>query len=102
MKVIRSKLRKAREAQVGWWRVRRRLSEVRALRRELIELKGGRCTKCGCRRFRELQFHHVDPATKRFCLTICQLWRSRKEIDKEVAKCTLLCGLCHKAHHAVA
>ena len=62
---------------------------------QLVGLLGGRCELCGydlC--LRALQFHHVDPATKRFNIAggHCRSWTS---LAAEVQKCALLCATCH-------
>jgi len=71
----------------------------------LVELKGGRCEKCGYdKSMSALDFHHVDPAEKRFgicqaCLIFSDL--SFKElVIPEVGKCRLLCSNCHREEHA--
>jgi len=54
---------------------------------------GGRCAVCGA--VENLQFDHVDPATKLF--TIAGSYRpTRAKFDAEVAKCQLLCVPHHK------
>jgi hypothetical protein len=62
---------------------------------QLAGLLGGRCELCGYDRcLRALQFHHVDPATKRFNIAggHCRSWKS---LAAEVQKCALLCATCH-------
>lgn len=45
-----------------------------------------------------LHFHHVDPATKTF--TIADgLGNTRAAIDRELAKCVVLCRPCHEERH---
>ncbi|MEJ7784922.1 MAG: hypothetical protein WKF96_08975 [Solirubrobacteraceae bacterium] len=68
----------------------------RRIKRLLVAEAGGACLACGygdCAA--ALQFHHVDPATKRFALSAGGLARALDEIRAEAAKCVLLCATCH-------
>lgn len=62
-----------------------------------IELLGGVCAECGS--MDDLQVDHVDPSTKLF--DVKQLLYKRRldapEVLDELAKCQLLCRLCHEA-----
>lgn len=69
---------------------------ARYLRRRadaLVQL-GGRC-KCGSTT--DLQFDHINPATKLHNLTTMFSKSSQTQIDEELAKCQLLCKECHEA-----
>jgi Helix-turn-helix domain len=69
---------------------RRRLKEI------LVEEAGGCCHICGYSRcVAALEFHHVDPATKKFGLATRGLTRSLERCRKEASKCVLLCATCH-------
>ena len=62
----------------------------------LIAEAGGACVACGYDACQEaLQFHHLDPATKRFALGGRGLTRSMDVLRAEAAKCVLLCARCH-------
>lgn len=62
----------------------------------LIAEAGGRCRCCGYDRCAAaLQFHHVDPATKRFGVGSRGLARSIETLRAEAAKCVLVCANCH-------
>lgn len=63
----------------------------------LINRSGGGCTKCGYNKSqRALTFHHLDPTKKLFGLSLNNLWSKTMEvIEKEYAKCVLLCMNCH-------
>lgn len=69
-----------------------RRRRVKAL---LIEEAGGGCSICGYdRSVAALQFHHLDPSTKRFGIghgTTLSLAVTRAEAEK----CVLLCANCH-------
>jgi transposase len=69
---------------------RRRVKEM------LVAEFGGACRLCGFARYAgALQFHHVDPARKRFQLGGRGLTRSLKILREEAKKCVLLCANCH-------
>lgn len=71
-------------------RRRRRVKEI------LVAEAGGRCRLCGYDRyFGALQFHHLDPATKSFGLSIRGLTPSIGTLRVEARKCVLLCSNCH-------
>jgi transposase-like protein len=85
----------------GHYRCKRcRVEAVSARRRRvkaiLVQEAGGRCALCGYENYvGALQFHHVDPATKRFTLAGGGLARSLASARLEAAKCVLLCANCH-------
>lgn len=73
--------------------VSRRRRRVKAI---LVEDAGGRCRACGYDRCVEaLEFHHLDPAQKRFALSYAGITRSLARARQEAAKCVLLCSNCH-------
>jgi transposase len=79
---------KCRTEKVSAWR--------RRTKRLLVEEGGGRCRLCGYDRYiGGLHFHHVDPETKSFVLSLRGRTRSIAELRAEAAKCILLCGNCH-------
>jgi hypothetical protein len=63
-----------------------------ARRAQLIEMLGGRCVRCGA--VEDLEFDHIDPATKRFAVG-ASLSRAWPELVEEALKCQLLCRPCH-------
>jgi len=68
----------------------------RVIKRTLVEEAGGRCLICGYSRCqRALQFHHLDPATKKFHLGHGGHCRSLARSRAEASKCVLLCANCH-------
>jgi transposase len=68
----------------------------RKVKRILVEEAGGRCARCGYDRcISALEFHHMDPAEKRFSLSSRGVARSLEKARAEAAKCVLLCGNCH-------
>ncbi len=81
--------RKTSEKVVSW----RRRTKMRA-----VNLKGGKCSKCGyAKSLAALVFHHRDPNEKEFSFAgIAKKWDA---IEKELAKCDLLCMNCHAELH---
>jgi transposase len=72
--------------------VRRR----RRVKQLLVEESGGGCQACGYDRcVRALHFHHIDPADKRFGLSLRGVTRSLAHARSEAEKCILLCSNCH-------
>ena len=68
----------------------------RKVKRLLVREAGGGCAICGYdRHVGALEFHHIDPSTKTFGLSLYGITRSLKELRSEAAKCILLCGNCH-------
>lgn len=66
-------------------------------RRRAGFLAGRCCAQCGAAD--ELEFYHVDPATK----LSHRIWGwSLARIEAELAKCVVLCDSCHNALHMTA
>lgn len=64
--------------------------------RLLVEEAGGCCVLCGyARTVAALQFHHLDPATKRFNLSQNGHTIGIAAARQEASKCALLCANCH-------
>jgi transposase len=69
---------------------RRRVKQI------LVREAGGACSICGYRRsVAALEFHHLDPTTKRFSLSHRGVTRSIARAREEASKCVLLCANCH-------
>jgi transposase len=85
----------------GYYRCKRcraeRVSQRRRkVKQTLVAEAGGRCVLCGYRRcVGALHFHHVDPETKVFHLSMQGFGRSLTAARAEMAKCVLLCANCH-------
>lgn len=57
---------------------------------------GGRCVVCGYKKYAgALDFHHINPKTKNFALSVKGLSYSWARIVKEAQKCVLVCKNCH-------
>jgi 5-methylcytosine-specific restriction endonuclease McrA len=68
----------------------------RRVKRILVEEAGGSCALCGYHRcVAALQFHHRDPAAKRFALSSKGVTRGIAAARAEAQKCVLLCANCH-------
>jgi transposase len=79
---------KCRGRQVARWR--------RHAKQRLVEEAGGRCRICGYDRYQgALEFHHRDPASKEFNLSLRGVTRSLETLRAEARKCVLLCANCH-------
>ena len=74
----------------------------RALKKQLVNYKGGKCEKCGYDKcLRALQFHHLNPSEKDFTIS-SSIRLSEFDINKyyeEVDKCILVCANCHAEIH---
>lgn len=57
------------------------------------------CIKCGESRLYLIHFHHIDPATKEFCIGAEIVVRKEDVIEKEIKKCVCLCSNCHDEFH---
>jgi hypothetical protein len=80
-----------------------RIQELRAIRREEIRetiikhLRQNPCAKCNEKDILVLEFDHRDPKTKEFCISqAIGLVPSLERLEKEIAKCDILCANCHK------
>ena len=69
-------------------------------RKALILYAGGKCQICGYDKCdRALEFHHLNPANKRFSIA-SHIDRKMEMLYEEVDKCVLLCANCHREYHA--
>jgi hypothetical protein len=68
---------------------------------KLVNIKGGKCEKCGYdRNYAALSFHHRDSSLKKFTLDLQNITNRKWErILEELAKCDLLCMNCHFSLH---
>lgn len=56
------------------------------------------CVKCGEDRHWVIQFHHIDPSTKKFTIGSGHTY-SNEVLREEVSKCVCLCSNCHNEFH---
>ena len=74
--------------------VDRRRKEVK---RKLVHHFGGACKKCGyAGSVAALDFHHIDPSTKKFGIGYKGYTRSYAKALEEASKCEMLCANCHR------
>jgi hypothetical protein len=61
----------------------------------MVDYKGGACVLCGYSKcLRAMDFHHLDPSTKRFNIASSHN-RSWEALRLELDKCMLICSNCH-------
>lgn len=59
-----------------------------------------KCTRCGYDKYKGvIDFHHRDPTQKDFVIA-SRSSISKKKLMNEVAKCVILCKICHGELHA--
>lgn len=58
------------------------------------------CAGCGEDRIPCLEFHHIDPETKVFNVSMAWRKKGTNAILRELAKCIVVCANCHKLIHA--
>jgi len=59
------------------------------------------CTRCGETDVRVLEFHHVNPAEKKFSIFHAVHNRySIKSVQEEIKKTVVVCANCHRIIHA--
>lgn len=74
----------------------------KAVKKQLIKYKGGKCERCGYNKCAEaLQFHHLNPQEKDFSISdkLQKGHFQMEDLYKEVDKCSLLCANCHAEIH---
>lgn len=57
------------------------------------------CKKCGESRLYLIQFHHIDPSTKAFCIGASATAKTEDVLAEEIKKCICLCSNCHDEFH---
>ena len=72
------------------------------LKTEYRNRLGGKCKICNYDKCQNaLQFHHIDPKTKKFAISDAQRMAfTQQEIDEEINKCILVCANCHVEIHS--
>lgn len=80
----------------------------REFKSKCIEYKGGKCQSKNCstpggysRCPGGLEFHHLDPKQKDFCISKMKNHRFNDVVKKELDKCSMLCSCCHREAHEV-
>ena len=71
------------------------------IRKMAVDHLGGKCQICGYNKCSDsLDFHHRDPETKKFGISVDGITRSWSRVKNEIEKCVLLCANCHREVHA--
>ncbi len=64
-------------------------------------LPSQKCSRCPESHPACIDFHHVDPSTKKDAIgRLVQEARSKNAVLRELAKCIPLCANCHRKEHA--
>ena len=72
----------------------------KAMKREAVKRLGGKCCRCGYDKcIAALEFHHRNPAEKKFALSADKNTHSWEDYLVEAQKCDLLCANCHAELH---
>ena len=73
---------------------------IKANYKQLVEYKKKlRCTHCGVRDYRVIDFHHLKDKDGLVSKFVYQGY-SWKRVKKEIDKCIPLCSNCHRIHHS--
>ena len=72
----------------------------KAMKKQAVKIKGGKCQKCGYDKCIDaLHFHHRNPEEKSFGLSQNGIYHNWKDYLAEIEKCDLLCANCHAEEH---
>lgn len=61
-------------------------------RRWALYVLGGECVECSSKY--RLEFDHIEPSKKSYDI-MKNIWKSYGELERELAKCQILCKSCH-------
>jgi len=89
--------RKTPNGSTKWKESRQR--QVEKVKSWVNEQKALGCEKCGDTRFYIIDFHHIDPNTKKFSIGSGYANSNMTQTKAEVAKCKRLCANCHREEH---
>lgn len=71
----------------------------RELKQKMVNLKGGKCQRCGYDKcLQSLEFHHIDPTQKDLQISSYGILEFSK-LQRELDKCILVCSNCHREIH---
>lgn len=72
----------------------------KALKKQAIEYKGGKCSSCGYNKcVGAMDFHHLGNSPKDFGISQAGHTKSWETLRAELDKCVLLCSNCHREIH---
>ena len=67
---------------------------------QLVDVCGGSCNICGYHKsIAALEFHHIDPSTKKYTISAKGTCHNIEADLQEVSKCILVCANCHREIH---
>lgn len=66
--------------------------------RNYVDSKKTKCSNCGEDHIACLDFHHLKDKEIDLAMVTAKSW-SKNRIDKEIAKCIILCANCHRKLH---
>ena len=73
---------------------------LHSMKHQVILMRGGKCERCGYDKCEDaLCFHHRDPSTKKFQLSMQSGSTKWEDYLEESKKCDLLCLNCHAEEH---
>jgi ribosomal protein L44E len=73
----------------------------RRMKARAVSYMGNACAGCGRSGHQAIfDFHHLDPAEKKFGITTDGIPRPWEKVLAELAKCVMLCANCHREVHA--
>ena len=81
-------------------RDRKNWAELRRKKKEWLDSQKTPCAVCGESDIACLDFHHRDPAKKDATVSIAVAHWSIKRLQKEMAKCIIICSNCRRKLHA--
>lgn len=73
----------------------------RKKKEKAVDYKGGKCQRCGYSKCLDaLAFHHIDPKTKKFTISLgIARGFTWTKLKLEIDQCELLCANCHHEEH---
>jgi hypothetical protein len=59
-----------------------------------------KCSRCGIKDHRVLEFHHTNPSEKEYAVSnMIERGLGKEKLNKEISKCDVLCANCHRITH---
>lgn len=78
-------------------KTRRTTEERLRLKRNLVDMLGGKCVDCGySTHLAALDFDHMNPSKKKFTIAEGLTYMDSTKVMKEAQTCELRCANCHR------